>query len=192
MKILDQFGKQPLAIKLAVLAIVLIGIAGAEYQVFFVPKRDEFRALKKKSDELKAKLVENQAVADNLSKFQEEVNILNEQLKQAVALLPNEADIHTIFRNLSIVAKKTNVDLLSFRPGGQGSHGFYNDISMDIRLEGTYHDIATFIDQVGKLPRIMNVSNIVFSAPKVTGNIILLNVDCRVTTFMFAGGGAKS
>ncbi len=191
MKLLEQFGKAPLVFKLGSLVLILIVIAVVEYQVMFKPKKDDVDRLKKQSAELKVKLLENQAIADNLHKFQEEVNILNEQLKQALSLLPNEADVHTLFRQLSIVAKKTNVALLSFRPAGQASHGFYNDLSMELKIDGTYHDIAVFIDQVGKLSRIVNISNLVFSSPRIQGNSSLLTVDCRATTFMFAGGGAR-
>ncbi len=187
MKILEQFGKQPLAVKFGLLAIILAIMAVLEYQIIFIPKRDELKTLIKQSGDLKARLVENQAVADNLPQFEEKVNILNEQLKQAVSLLPNEAEIHSLFRQLSNVAKKANVEILSFRPAGQSSRGFYNDLSMELKIDGTYHDVATFIDQVGKLSRIINISNIVFSAIRNTGNTIYLNVDCRATTFMFSG-----
>lgn len=190
-KLLEQFAKAALAVKLAILVVIIIVIAGVEYQVVFSPKKQDLDRLRRQSAELKVKLLENQAIADNLPKFQEEVNILNEQLKQALALLPNEADVHSLYRQLSIVAKKTNVGLLSFRPAGQSSHGFYNDLGMDLKVSGTYHDIAVFIDQVGKLSRIVNVSNLVFSSPSAVGNAISLNVDCRATTFMFAGGGAR-
>jgi type IV pilus assembly protein PilO len=191
-KLLEQFAKAALTVKLIALGVVLAIVVAVEYQVFYSQLKQELVRLQRQSAELKVKLLENQAIADNLPKFQEEVNILNEQLKQALALLPNEADVHSLFRQLSIVAKKTNVALLSFRPAGQAGHGFYNDLGMDLRIEGTYHDIAIFIDQVGKLSRIVNVSNLVFSAPKIQGNSILLQVDCRATTFMFAGGGARS
>jgi type IV pilus assembly protein PilO len=190
-KILEQFAKAALIVKLFVLAVILAIVAGVEYQVVYSPLKEDLGRLRKQSADLKVKLLENQAIADNLPKFQEEVNILNEQLKQALALLPNEADVHSLFRQLSIVAKKTNVALLSFRPAGQAKQGFYDSLGMDLKIEGTYHDIAVFIDQVGKLSRIVNVSNLVFSSPKAVGNAISLQVDCRATTFMFSGGGAR-
>ncbi|MFH1263805.1 MAG: type 4a pilus biogenesis protein PilO [Pseudomonadota bacterium] len=190
-KLLEQFGKAPIVVKLVVLAIILAAVAAVEFWMFFTPKKEELDRLRKQSSELKVRLLENQAIADNLPKFQEEVNILNEQLKQALALLPNEADVHTLYRQLSIVAKKTNIGLLSFKPAGQSNKGFYSDLGMDLKIDGTYHDIASFIDQVGKLSRIVNISNLVFSSPKAVGNTIVLNVDCRATTFMFSGGGGR-
>ena len=188
MKILEQFSKQPLSLKIGFLIILLVVIAAVEYQTIYVPKKDELERLKKQSANLKVKLLENQAIADNLPKFQEEVNILNEQLDQAVSLLPNDADIHSLYRQLAIVAKKTNVELLKFRPAGNKSNGFYSDINMELKIDGTFHDIAMFIDQVGKLNRIVNISNIVFSQPKVKGTSVHLSIDCKATTFMFNGG----
>ena len=190
-RIFEQFSKLSLAIKLGILAVLLVIIAAVEFYVVYSPKKDELGQLKNQSRDLQVKLLENQAIADNLPKFREEVNVLNEQLKQALALLPNEADVHTLFRQLSFTAKKTNVALLSFRPAGQSNHGFYNDLSMELKIEGSYQDIGVFIDQVGKLNRIVNISNLVFSNPRVVGNVNELTVDCRATTFMFSGGGTR-
>lgn len=188
MNVLEQFSKQPISVKLAILVVLVLIVFGLEYQMFYVEKKEELDRQKKMTADLKVQLIENQAIADNLPKFQEEVNILNEQLKQAIALLPNDADIHELFRQLSIVAKKTNVDLLSFRPGGIVSRGFFSEVSMDIKVDGSYHDIAVFLDQVGKMRRIVNVSNLVFSAPKFAGDVPMMTVECKTTTYLFSGG----
>lgn len=184
----DQFAKQPLSVKLVILAILVLIIGALEYQMFYVPLNDTLKSLQKKSADLNVKLVENKAIADNLPKFQEEVNVLNEQLKQAVSLLPNEANVHEIFRQLAILAKKSNVDIESFRPGKTSKRGFYSEIEMALKLRGGYHDIAMFINHVGDLDRIINISNIAFSTPKTTRGGIILGLDCSATTFMFQGG----
>jgi type IV pilus assembly protein PilO len=189
-QILDQLAKFPLTAKVAILALIVVGIGAFDYFVFYTPKAENLKTLQKKSADLNVKLVENQAIADNLPKFQEEVNILNEQLKQAVSLLPNEANVHDIYRQFSIVGKKTNVDVLSFRPGAVNRRGFYSEIDMELKVKGTFHDLATFLDQVGKLARIINIQDIVFSQPQaaVGGASIVLNMDSKATTFMFEGG----
>lgn len=188
MNFLELFSKQPVTLKFAVLVIAVLAVFGLEYQMFYAEKKQELDRLQKQTADLKVQLIENQAIADDLSKFQEEVNILNEQLKQAIALLPNDADIHELFRQLSIVAKKTNVDLLSFKPGGTTSRGFYSEVSMDIRIDGSYHDIAVFLDQVGKMRRIVNTSNLSFGAPRFGTEVPAMNVECRTTTYLFSGG----
>lgn len=187
-KLLDQFAKLPIVVKLIMLAVIVVVIGVLDYQLVWLPKKDERDKLKKDSERLSVDYAEKKAVADNLPKFQEEFNSLKEQLKQAVAILPNEANIQNILRQLSITAKKTNIDMLSFRPTGGAKRGFYTEITMDLKLRGTYHDIAQYIDQVGKLSRIVNMSNIVFSGISPAGNTMMTEVDCRATTFVFAGG----
>ena len=190
-QLIDSFAKLSVAVKAVALLVVLAIIAAVEYQMFFLPQKQSLEALQKQSKDLRSKLVENQTIADNLERFQEEYNVLSEQLKQAVALLPNEANIHTLLRQLSIAAKKTNVDIMSFRPAGSKSRGFYSEINMELKLKGTFHDIASFIDQVGKFSRIINMSDITLLPAGGAKKTIVLNVDCKATTFVFAGGSSE-
>ncbi len=185
----DQFTKLALTVKLVILGVILVAIFGVNFMFFYKPKKVELEAKKSQSAELEAKYVENQAIADNLSKFQEEVNLLKDQLREALTLLPNEASVHTLYKQLFIEAEKSNIELTSFKPAGVNKKGFYSDLSLDVQLHGPYHRIAEFIDRIGKLDRIINVSNIVFTKiQSVANNETDTEVSARVTTYMFGGG----
>lgn len=184
----DQFVKLSLAVKLVILGVLIGAIFGVNHFVFWKPKKIELDAKKSQSAQLEAKYVENQAIADNLPRFQEEVNLLKDQLREAISLLPNEANVHTLYKQIFIEAEKSNVELLTFKPAGSNKRGFYSDLSLDVQLRGSYHRIAEFIDRAGKLDRIVNVSNIVFTKLQPTGNETQTEVSARVTTYMFAGG----
>jgi hypothetical protein len=60
---------------------------------------------------------------------------------------------------------------------------------LDVTLRGSYHRLAEFIDRTGKLDRIINVSNIVFTKLQATNNDTETEISARVTTYMFGGGG---
>lgn len=185
----DQFTKLALTVKLVILGVILVAIFGVNFMFFYKPKKVELEAKKSQSAELEAKYVENQAIADNLSKFQEEVNLLKDQLREALTLLPNEASVHTLYKQLFIEAEKSNIELTSFKPAGVNKKGFYSDLSLDVQLHGPYHRIAEFIDRIGKLDRIINVSNIVFTKiQSVANNETDTEVSARVTTYMFGAG----
>lgn len=185
----DQFTKLALTVKLVILGVILVAIFGVNFMFFYKPKKVELEAKKSQSAELEAKYVENQAIADNLSRFQEEVNLLKDQLREALTLLPNEASVHTLYKQLFIEAEKSNIELTSFKPAGVNKKGFYSDLSLDVQLHGPYHRIAEFIDRIGKLDRIINVSNIVFTKiQSVANNETDTEVSARVTTYMFGGG----
>jgi type IV pilus assembly protein PilO len=65
-------------------------------------------------------------------------------------------------------------------------------------VTGNYHEIATFFDSLGRLRRIVNVSDISLTAPKDMAGKMVVDAKFMVTTYMFVGqpknakkGGAK-
>jgi type IV pilus assembly protein PilO len=52
-------------------------------------------------------------------------------------------------------------------------------------VNGSFHEIATFFDAIGRLRRIVNVSNIAMDTPKDTKGRVVVNAKFLATTFMF-------
>ncbi|MCB1198114.1 MAG: type 4a pilus biogenesis protein PilO [Deltaproteobacteria bacterium] len=158
------------------------------YFLIYDPKVKKLEKKVQESKGLEVKYIENAAIRDNLPKFQEEVNILNQQLERAVTLLPNEANVHNLYKQLFVEAEKANIELLSFKPGSLARKDFYSELKLDVRLRGSYHRIAEFIDRIGKLDRIINVSNINFTNKTVVRNETVLEMNTAVTTYTFSSG----
>lgn len=192
--VFDKYAKIPLSLRWLVIALIPLIIFVVLYFLVYDPKVKELEQKKNQSKELEKKYIENAAIRDNLPKFQEEVNILNQQLERAVRLLPNEANVHNLYKQLFVEAEKADIDLLSFKPGSLSRRDFYSELRLDVRLRGTYHKIAEFIDRIGKLDRIINVSNINFtSQSRAEGtNETILEMNTIITTYTFSSGAAAS
>ena len=187
-QVIDQLAKLTFAQKL-ILIVALTGIVVVLYYfLFYTSLQETLVKLEKTEADLNEKLMENRAIAKNKDKFREELSILDEELKQALSLLPNDRDIRSLLRQLAVLQKKTNVTSLLFKPGSEIRKSFYSEIPMDLKLEGTYHDIAVFFDKIGKLERIVNIQDIEMSSPREEEGKIKLTVNCKATTFMFTGG----
>ncbi|MDT8441836.1 MAG: type 4a pilus biogenesis protein PilO, partial [Desulfuromonadales bacterium] len=68
---------------------------------------------------------------------------------------------------------------------GEVPKGFFAEVPSQLALEGSYHDIALFAQAVGELSRIVNISNLDLSGPKIVGDRAILKISCKVTTFRF-------
>lgn len=187
-QIVDQFSKLNFQQRVILLGFLMIVIGLVYYFLGYQPKLEELAKLEKTEASLTEKLMENRSIAKNIERFKEEVSVLDEELKQAISLLPNDRDIRSLLRQLSNLQKKTNVTSMLFKPQNEVRKGFYSEIPIELRLEGNYHDIAQFFDKVGKLDRIVNISEIVLTSPKIVDGKMMLTVNCRATTFMFTGG----
>ena len=52
-------------------------------------------------------------------------------------------------------------------------------------VRGLHYQIAEFAQAVSKLSRIVNISDLELSSPKVEGDVAILKIKCKVTTFRF-------
>lgn len=186
--LINQISKLPQKVKLVILVLIVVAIGVLYFFLGYKPKTVVITQLDAKQKQLQRKLLESEAIAANRDKLEEEVSLMNEKLKHALTLLPNEQDIRGIYRNISILAKKIGVDLLYFKPGGIRKMGLFSEIPMDLRLNGSYNEIAVYFDRIGKLSRIINIRDINMTNPSKKQNIFRVGVNCKAVTFMSAGG----
>ena len=139
--------------------------------VFFVSLEDE--------------LIQKQSIANNLAQFKHEKEILERRLAQALTELPNESNIDDLIRSLSEVGTKSGLTINSIDPQAEQKQSFYASIPIVMSVTGNYHEIGVFLDSVSKLARIVNVTNIRMSQPRVTNDKLLVNATYVATTFRF-------
>ena len=169
------------------LAVLFCGLVVAGYYYLYYKEASQrIGAMETQLAGLQSKIREQQAIAANLRTFQEEVRRLEAQLSLLLEQLPNSAEIPSLLKSVSDLGKESGLEFLRFAPSGEIRKDFYAEIPVSISVTGDYHNFALFSDKVAHYPRIVNLSNIAFSAPKPSGdNLVLVTVNCTATTFRF-------
>jgi len=182
---LEKLLKLPLYQRVAILAVLVVLLVGAFTWVALLPEYEKIGEMDQELSRLEADLIQKQRIANNLPKFKAEFLKLEEQLKAALTQLPNKKEIPSLLTNLATIARDNGLDVISFSPRGEVSKGFYAEVPGSVDLVGTYHQIAEFALAVSKLSRIVNLSDLELSSPKVEGDVAVLKIKCKVTTFRF-------
>ena len=182
---LEKLLKLPLYQRVAILAVLVVLLVGAFTWVALLPEYEKIGEMDRDLSRLEADLIQKQRIANNLPKFKAEFLKLEEQLKAALTQLPNKKEIPSLLTNLATIARDNGLDVISFSPRGEVSKGFYAEVPGSVDLVGTYHQIAEFALAVSKLSRIVNLSDLELSSPKVEGDVAVLRIKCKVTTFRF-------
>ena len=188
---LEKLLKLPLYQRVAILAVLVVLLVGAFTWVALLPEYEKIGEMDQELSRLETDLVQKQRIANNLPKFRAEFLKLEEQLKAALTQLPNKKEIPSLLTNLATIARDNGLDVISFSPRGEVSKGFYAEVPGSVDLVGTYHQIAEFAQAVSKLSRIVNISDLELSSPKVEGDLAVLKIKCKVTTFRFVDNGDK-
>ena len=178
--------KRPRYQRVLMLMGALALIVGLFVWLMFLPKQEEYSRLLKQSADLQVKLDSDRRIAANLPTFKAEYEKMLAQLDQALTELPNGREIPKLLTSISSRAKGSGLDVLSFRPGSEVPKGFYAEVPVRLKVEGTFHQVANFFYAVSKLPRIVNINEVKIGAKnKQDAGNNMLSVDCIATTFRF-------
>ena len=186
---MDSVLKLPTSKKVLILVAILCILAGLYLYAFYIPQQDELKVAKGELGKLRKELIISKDIARDLQKFKEQIDKLNEELKNALTQLPNEKEIPEILKNISSLGKESNLEFTLFRPKPEEPQQFYAKVPIELTVLGSYHNMGIFFDKVSKLPRIINVVNFSMTRAKEGKDKgeseILLKSSCLINTYRF-------
>ncbi|NOZ84707.1 MAG: type 4a pilus biogenesis protein PilO [Deltaproteobacteria bacterium] len=182
---LEKFAKTPPLQKILGLLLLSGLLVMMYYFMVFDQQRTTQKRLRARLGTLNQELEEKKQIAQNLVKYRREVERLDQQLKESLALLPKKSEIPSLLQKISNLAEKSGLTIDLFEPMAEQIVGFYAKVPVSINLQGSYPEIAVFFDKVAKLSRIVNIGDIKLKDPSDKSGKIVLKASCVATTFRF-------
>src|SRR5215469_13936990 len=148
--------------------LVLAGavITGGLYYTVFKSQRDENAAAQQ---QLQAKMRENaelEAYRPKLADIERQLASLKQQLEIERKIVPDEKEVDNFMRMISAEARKAGVEVRRYTAHPYNSKDFYTEVPFEVEFDGPYYSMLGFFDRVGKLERIVNVSNLLVATTK--------------------------
>ncbi len=191
-KLIERIAKAPLGAKLGVVAVALVLVTALNYFVMAIPYGDSISDVETKlkkvvteQEKLDRDFIEKTSIANDLNRFRKEKELLEQRLEEALAELPEEKRIDELLQLFQDRAQKAGLEINTIEPQAVASEGFYARIPIPMTVTGSFHEIATFFDALGRLRRIVNVSDINLDSPKDVKGKVVVSAKFLVTTFMF-------
>jgi type IV pilus assembly protein PilO len=191
-KLIERIVKAPLGAKIGVVAAVVVLLVVLNYFVVGMhfgdsisAMEDRIRRAQQQQAQLDKEYIEKTAIANNLNQFRREKELLEQQLREALAELPEDKNIEDLLQVFQDRAIKAGLKIGSIEPRAPTTERFYAKIPIPMTVTGNYHEIATFFDSLGRMRRIVNVSEVSLDGPKDVNGKILLSGKFLVTAFMF-------
>lgn len=180
-KILDK----PKPQKIGILAGIVLLLLAVGYLYVYTPYTEQITKLREEIDTVRADRDRKKAIAANLPKLQKDLKEWDIKLRTAVSQLPDSREIPDLLSNISTKAREAGLEIVLFRPRAENLQEFYAEIPVDIVVRGGFYNAVTFFDEVGKFNRLVNIDNIDFKNPKVTGDQVHLEISTLATTYRF-------
>lgn len=184
-ELFQRFLDRPLSHKLAMWIGSLVLLCFVFWQYIYSAKLTQQTNLQEQVYTLESQIAQETRLAKNLKKFTEEVKELDIKFKFALQELPNEREIPDLLATVSGLIRDAGLQPLLFKPNAEIHREFYAEVPVSISVEGTFHQVATFFDEVGQLPRIININQITVRDPVSGDKQVNIKADCIATTFRY-------
>jgi len=197
-KVIERIAKAPVGVKVAVVSAAAVLLTVLNYFVVgpllgpsITVLEDRIRKAQVQQVQLDKDFVEKTAIANNLNQFRREKELLEQQLREALAELPEDKKIDELLTLFQDRAQKAGLEIASITPGKVSSEKFYAKIPIPMVVSGNFHEIATFFDSLGRMRRIVNVTDIVLGGAKDVNGKLVLDASFLATSFMFVEPSAQ-
>ena len=184
-QLLDNLLDRPRAQRIAILAVTLILLGALYYSFLYSPRSDEVAKLADSVEIARNEKIVKQQKAANLPRLQRDLKQLDMELQRALAQLPNDKQMAVLLTSISAKAQQAGLDMLLFRPRAETFQEFYAEVPVDITVKGKFYNTVSFFDEVGRLNRLINIDNIGFKNPTVSGDGVTLETTSVATAFRF-------
>ena len=156
---INDIGSWSRRVKFLMSGLLCIGILAAGYHFVIKQKFVDLDTVKAKEQQLKDTFLEKKALAINLDAYKDQMVEAEETFGVLLQQLPNESEIPDLLIDMTQVGLARGLQFEQIRPGATIERDFYAEKLVNIKANGSYHQIANFISDVAALPRIINVAN---------------------------------
>jgi type IV pilus assembly protein PilO len=181
----ESLDQQSVYTKLGILVAIILIICGVYWYFFWSPKSEELTSARDELQKKRTKLNEYEGIARELPRFEEEFKKLDREFKEAASKLPEEKEIPSLIDSVYAAVSASGLESNTFAPKQEVKKDIYAEIPIDMKVYGSYYDLANFFDRVSKLPRIVNIRDLNLSQEKnrSKGDKIVLDASFIAVTF---------
>jgi type IV pilus assembly protein PilO len=181
----DSIQEKPVSTKIGILAGIVIVLSGVYWYFVWSPNAEQLRAARGNLELLQKKLDEYELIARKLPKFELEFKRLNMEFEIASMKLPQEKEIPALIDAVYAQVSASGLEPIDFVPKKEVKKDIYSEIPIQMKVAGSYEQLANFFDRISSLPRIVNVRDLSLKRDDKAskGNDIVLNADFTTVTF---------
>lgn len=126
----------------------------------------ELEAGRAQEEKLKQDFRAKKEKAINLEAYRQQLLEIQQAFGAMLKQLPNKAEMETLLTEINQAGVGRGLMFELFKPGAEVKTSEFVEQPIDIRISGSYHDLAFFVSDVAQLSRIVTLGNIQLSQTK--------------------------
>jgi type IV pilus assembly protein PilO len=150
---------------LALLGGALV-LSGALYFTVFRSMREQNATAQQALDQKLQENAQLEAYRPKLAEIERQLANLKQQLEIERRIVPDEKEVDQFLKMVQAEAMRSGIEVRRYTAKQVSTRDFYSEVPFEMELDGPYYSVVNFFDRLGKVERIINVSNLQMATTK--------------------------
>jgi type IV pilus assembly protein PilO len=186
----SDVGRWPLLFRALFVSLIFVFVAVGSTWYFVwkekVPAYEKVQALE--ANELRPRFENRQRKAANFDAYKSQLAEIEQSFGAMLRQLPGKTEVPNLLVDISQTGLAAGLDEELFRPEPELMKDFYAELPIQIRLTGTYHELARFVSDVAALPRIVTLHNVELEQqPDGMAGALVMDVTAKTYRYLEEG-----
>ncbi len=187
---LNNIGSWPAAVRALACLIVLVVVLALGYFMHLTGLQDSLERTRQEEATLKEQFTVKVRQAANLEEYKEQMQLMEASFEALLRQLPSDTEVPGLLEDITSAGLNSGLEFEEIKLLPEVTQPFYIELPIQVKVLGSYHDLATFVSAVAGMPRIVTLHD--FSIKPVTaGNSSKLAMNILVKTYRYNDQGAK-
>lgn len=172
----ENMGSWPIVGKIVFSSVIFVAILVGGYFFMVQPTIERLDRAVREESQLK-KDYENKAFqVANLDEYKAQMTDMEQSFDSILKQLPRDTEVPGLIDDISLAALNNGLELKVISPQEQVATEFYNELPIDVEVEGDYHELGAFVSSVASLPRIVTLHDFSIDKSSVEDDRLMLKI----------------
>jgi type IV pilus assembly protein PilO len=150
-------------------AVIIVVAACLTVVLIFVPGGYKSIADQNKTDATtlagkRAEIAQLQPFQGKLAELNSSIDGLKQQLDLQKRIVPEEKEVESFIKVMQAEASHSNIEIRRYTANAVATKEYYSEAPFSIEIDGPYYAVLDFFQRVGKMERIINISNLAMAS----------------------------
>jgi type IV pilus assembly protein PilO len=179
-----SLSKLPWYAQVGTFVVLAVAVVVVFYIYYEKPARLEAETRRTQLRAVQKDIAKGRSTARKLDEFRDQVADLESRLIDLQEVLPEEKDAAELLRSMQNVAVQSSLNIRIFKPELPVVKQLHAEWPIALEIDGTYHNLASFFDRVGRFTRIVNISGLQIEGRERPAPGATISAKCVATTFV--------
>ena len=179
----ENIGSWPLAIKVVVWVIALVGVLVLGYVYHIQNLQTSLQKAVAEEADLRQEFEQKAFQAANLDAYKKQMAEMEESFGALVSQLPSDTEVPGLLEDITNKGMLNGLEFDSIDLQAERTREFYVELPIAIIAHGSYHDLGAFISGMAGLPRIVTLHD--FHITQETPNSSVLKLVITAKTYLY-------